>query len=415
MRIDSISNFYYEWTGNLQKPTQPVAQKVESPIIEKKEISEELKEKSIKERGSKYGLNLMSEIEYFKNEVIPNNRQEYYISYLVANGYGALVGLDGITIKKYKKLNKKNKIDNDAIIKRYAYALDSIQNSWIVTSLHQEVATFPIAPNDTIISYTIEEMEYEDNRTVTTTKFLAPLYKLKYKNGSEVAFYYRYSSGEKTTSVIEKGVNIQHRDVFETDYQDSDYNLLYATLKKDNGVVNLDKEGRVVLTFDNGDKFFPDYGLMNLRNCNTITGLLSCGSAELINGTLTKADGTVENVTNGETESAILAKQKAEEERRAKEAAEWEEEHRKALIEQYGQEYAEAALAGDLVKGMPASLVDIIFNKIGVKYIDGTRWDDGTTRYDLVMPIKQLVGESPYVGRVWFTKDGKLSSWTLYQ
>lgn len=384
----------------------------------------------------------------FYNLLIASTNMDKFIESL--NKFKKPLGkkLFGFNIKKYTKgLKKAQKNGNELAYKKEAFTscmsfADSIISQYGEKYHRKITLDMLVDENDTIVEYFVmpimpDELPktYVDEYGIGRFgEFAVDIYtfcKLRLRNDPKKVYQTYLDKSIEYSRPVYHSVRYSNGDqlVFSHDHvQENGYlrNLIIdkyahdiivheAHITKDDGkVLKLNNE-QCEIVYPNGDRVInPDVDwIYYLTNHNT----------DMVSGKIIKADGTQDYLYNtGETRSEIEAKEraeqarkKAEEERRAKEAAERKERERKELIEQYGQKYAEAALAGDLVKGMPASLVDIIFNKIGVKYIDGTRWDDGTTRFDLVMPLKELVGESPYVGRIWFTKDGKLSSWVLYQ
>ena len=323
---------------------------------EKKYIDEELWRKSEDERHAMYGVGFGWETRKYREEIVPLNKQKEYVIAMVEAGKGGMFGLEGISYKDFTKKVKKGELDLDAVVMRYEHEIDSIEKSWIGTSIEQKLHEFYVDYNDTIVSYSFGKIGEESSTT------------LHYKNGDSLVLI-------------------------------GDRNIVSGTLTKDNGILVINSKDDVVFKFDNGDKFIPEGLDLNIWEINKSRNFI------LHKGLLAKADGTVEEVKDGYTESQRLAMQQAEEERqRAEDAA-----FRNELVAKYGEKMANAYLEGELMVGMPEELLDKFMYRYDYRYLGETNWSSDTIRYRYVRSLIFSV-EEVYL----YVRNGKLVDFTIY-
>lgn len=341
----------------------------------KEYFDSQYRDKSCSERLEKYNIDLFKEITSYNENIVPNNLQKEYIIGMVEKGKGGAVGLEGMTYKDLKKKVKKGEIDLDAVVKRYEYMLDSIMKSWIVVEEEEYGYIYPVDRNDTIVSFSVEKGQ-DDERGIDRY-----YHTLHYKNGDSIVF---------NTSVTIVNEKIRPKEI------------LTGVLTKDNGKLIINSQEDIVLELNNGDKFFAN----NL--VNGIRGSLFNHKVTPWNGTLSKADGTAEEMEKGYTESQRIAMQKAEEERKTKMAAE----ARAELCAKFGEKYVKAYEEGEFVKGMPDVLVNEVCKKGGMVLKSPKRWSDGTTRYEVHFPFNTILGQGTWIGYVYMD-NGRLSWWRI--
>lgn len=299
------------------------------------------------------------------------NSTDAYIIAKVEAGHGAMVGLEGMTYKDLMKLIKKNKIDLTAVVERYASVLNLISESWD-SSVDKDVYKYffcPVSEKDSVIS----------------VRLANGLYNVQYKLGSDIYL----KSDSRNEAAIIKGV-----------------------IKKEDGTVTIDPsaEDPVVFKYNNGDEFVPNGCGINFKD------LQLNHLPNIVEGVMYYANGSVEEVKDGYTESQRLAMQQAEEERQRAEEAAVAEAHEKEKEEwrkKYGEHWVNIYEKGDYQNavGMPEELAKRMFlDVLNCNLINSTNWSDGTVYYDIFQYVLGTRGR--IIGSVWFYK-GKLSSWRL--
>lgn len=493
IRKGDTHNFTFAYNSNDEM--EQILQTL-SKTYEVKELSEELKQRSLAERISKFGVNYEKEVESYYSKIVPNNLQKDYIISMVEGGRGGVVGLDGLTYKELKKMMKSNAIDFDAVAKNYEYTLDSIQKSWIVTRQEKMTFTYPVDRNDTIVSFSVKQVDtnFEINSKEVTNwwvnrlgddfleflvgidlnkisindnlvsmicnglddsldsherlkfakEFNDALQKIVFDQNWLNEVQRKIDSNQKLNETEEFNVRLiklrqsilgwdipslgdpeyytyhtlhykngdsivahsrsKSQDI--DDYEEMSRfssDIVSGVLTKDNGKLIINSKEDIVLELNNGDKFFTnnlEYGIKgNPLFEHKITPW---------KGTLSKADGTAEEMKEGYTESQRIAMQKAEEERKTKMAAE----ARAELCAKYGEKYVKAYEEGEFVKGMPDVLVNEVCKKGGMVLKSPKRWSDGTTRYEVHFPFNTILGQGTWIGYIYMD-NGRLSWWRI--
>lgn len=139
--------------------------------------------------------------------------------------------------------------------------------------------------------------------------------------------------------------------------------IINASIHRNGDLITIKKvNGKFIciIKYANGDKFVGQNNAFGIKDRNGIlkSFCIYCGdSAQFLTyteifpweGLMTKADGTSYEIKEGQTPEAIAAQKKAEE---AKQAAQYND-----LCKQFGKQYVDAVLRGEIIVGMPEKLL----------------------------------------------------------